>query len=47
MITPKENLELSIKALSAYNVKQEIIRDMLKQLNYLKNKKDYEQRKTK
>lgn len=35
IITPKENLELSIKALSAYNVRPEIIKDMLKQLDLI------------
>lgn len=40
ILTPKENLELSIKALSACNVRPEIIKDMLKQLNYLENKKE-------
>ena len=39
-MTAKENLEISIKALSAYNVRPEIIRDMLRQLRSLENKKD-------
>ena len=37
-MTPKDNLEISIRALTAYNVRPEIIRDMLKQLDQLTTK---------
>lgn len=34
-MTPKKHLEISITALRAYNVRPEIIKDMLKQLDLI------------